>query len=230
MDISSLYGSSALDSTAYTNAANQTASKLQDKLNSSDYSKATDDELMDACKQFESYFLEQMFKEMMKTIPESEDTSSSNSQLMDYYKDEMVQQIASDSTEQNSLGLAQMLYEQMKRNYNLEQQNKQFLDSIGAIIKENLTNDNFEMDVIARSMGMSLSALFKKLKAVTGETPSDFVKNYKLNHAVELLKQGSVNITEVAYQSGFSDVSYFGKCFRKRFGMSPREYINSQKK
>ena len=86
MDISSLYGSSALDSTAYTNAANQTASKLQDKLNSSDYSKATDDELMDACKQFESYFLEQMFKEMMKTIPESEDTSSSNSQLMDYIR------------------------------------------------------------------------------------------------------------------------------------------------
>lgn len=120
MDISSLYGNSALDSTAYTNAANQTASRLQDKLNNADYTKATDNELMDACKQFESYFLEQMFKEMMKTIPESEDTSSSNAQLMDYYKDEMVQQIASDSTEQNSLGLAQMLYEQMKRNYNLE--------------------------------------------------------------------------------------------------------------
>ena len=118
MDISSIYGSSALDSTAYTNAANQTASKLQNQLNGSDYTKATDDELMDACKQFEAYFLEQMFKEMMKTIPESDETSSSNSQLMDYYKDEMVQQIASDSTEQNSLGLAQMLYEQMKRNYN----------------------------------------------------------------------------------------------------------------
>jgi flagellar protein FlgJ len=118
MDISSIYGSSALDSTAYTNAANQTASKLQNQLNGSDYT--TDDELMDACKQFEAYFLEQMFKEMMKTIPESDETSSSNSQLMDYYKDEMVQQIASDSTEQNSLGLAQMLYEQMKRNYNLE--------------------------------------------------------------------------------------------------------------
>ena len=120
MDISSIYGSSALDSTAYTNAANQTASKLQNQLNGSDYTKATDDELMDACKQFEAYFLEQMFKEMMKTIPESDETSSSNSQLMDYYKDEMVQQIASDSTEQNSLGLAQMLYEQMKRNYNIQ--------------------------------------------------------------------------------------------------------------
>lgn len=82
MDISSIYGSSALDSTAYTNAANQTASKLQNQLNGSDYTKATDDELMDACKQFEAYFLEQMFKEMMKTIPESDETSSSNSQLM----------------------------------------------------------------------------------------------------------------------------------------------------
>ena len=63
---------------------------------------------------------EMCIRDRMKTIPESDSTSSSNSQLMDYYKDEMVQQIASDSTEQNSLGLAQMLYEQMKRNYNLE--------------------------------------------------------------------------------------------------------------
>ena len=120
MDISSIYGSSALDSTAYTNAANQTASKLQDKLNSSDYSKATDDELMDACKQFESYFLEQMFKEMMKTIPESEDTSSSNSQLMDYYKDEASVPVPNCSALWNPMRSAEMLYEQMKRNYNLE--------------------------------------------------------------------------------------------------------------
>ena len=82
-------------------------------------STATDEELMDACKQFEAYFLEQMFKAMMKTIPENEDMSGSTSTLMDYYKDEMVQQLASDSTENNSLGLAQMLYEQMKRNYDL---------------------------------------------------------------------------------------------------------------
>ena len=120
MDISSIYGSSALDSTAYTNAANQTASKLQHQLNGSDYTNATDDELMDACKQFEAYILEQMFKEKKKPLPESDETSSFNSLLMDYYKYEMVLQIASDSTEQNSLGLAQKLYEQMKRNYNLE--------------------------------------------------------------------------------------------------------------
>lgn len=108
--------------TAYTDLyqtqTSQSTSKLEGELKT-DYTKATDDELMDACKEFEAYFLEQMFKEMMKTIPESDTTSSYTSNLMDYCKDSMVQEIASSSTEQSSLGLAQMLYEQMKINYGL---------------------------------------------------------------------------------------------------------------
>lgn len=107
-------------SDAYANAANQTASKLQDKLNSTEYSKATDDELMDACKQFEAYFVEQMYKAMLKTIPENEEMSNSTSTMLDYYKDQMVQGIAEQTTEQSGLGLAQMLYEQMRRNYGLD--------------------------------------------------------------------------------------------------------------
>lgn len=116
MDISSI---SSMYNEIYTSASNQTASKLESNLDK-DYSTATDDELMDACKQFEAYFLEQVFKEMMKTIPESDSSSGSTASLVDYYKDQMIQNIAADSTEQNSLGLAQTLYEQMKRNYGLE--------------------------------------------------------------------------------------------------------------
>ncbi len=86
---------------------------------SGDYSNATDEELMDACKQFESYFLEQIFKEMEKTIPKDEDSDQSTSSLVDYFKDNVVSKLASDSTETNSLGLAQTLYNQMKRNYDL---------------------------------------------------------------------------------------------------------------
>lgn len=97
-------------------ASNSTESSL--KLNS-DYSKATDEELMDACKQFEAYFLEQVMKEMVKTIPESEESSGANSNLVDYFKDNMIQELAAQSTETNSLGLAQMLYDQMKVNYGL---------------------------------------------------------------------------------------------------------------
>ncbi|MGN0471832.1 MAG: rod-binding protein [Lachnospiraceae bacterium] len=88
-------------------------------IRNKDYSNATEEELMDVCKEFEAYFLEQCFKEMWKSVPTSEMTSTSTSTMMDYYKDEMIRQVSSDATEQNSLGLAQMLFEQMKRNYDL---------------------------------------------------------------------------------------------------------------
>lgn len=100
------------------NGAADKSNKLEQTLNS-DLSTATDEELMDVCKEFESYFLEQVFKAMQKMVPESENRSSSTKQLQDYYKDEMIQKLAQDSTETNGLGLAQTLYEQMKRNYNL---------------------------------------------------------------------------------------------------------------
>ena len=79
--------------------------------------KGSDDkQLMEACKQFESYFLEQVFKEMQKTVPETEYSSKATGTMVDCYKDNMIQQIATMSTEKEGLGLAQMLYEQMKRN------------------------------------------------------------------------------------------------------------------
>ncbi len=99
-------------------ANNQSSTKLENKLNT-DMTQATDDELMDACKQFEAYFVEQMFKSMMKTVPKNEEMSASTTTLTDFYKDEMLRELAADSTETNSLGLAQTLYEQMKRNYEL---------------------------------------------------------------------------------------------------------------
>ena len=115
MDISSLTGN-YLD--MYKAQNSQSAAKLE-SASKMDYTSATDAELMDACKEFEAYMLEMMFEEMMKTIPKSEDASSYASSMMDYVKDNLVQEIASESTQQNGLGLAQMLYEQMKRNYDL---------------------------------------------------------------------------------------------------------------
>lgn len=117
MDISNI---TSMYSDVYANAANQSASKLKNQMTGTDYAKATDDELMDACKQFEAYFIEQMYKGMLKTIPESENLSGSTSTMLDYYKDQMIQSIAEQTTEQSGLGLAQMLYEQMKRNYGLD--------------------------------------------------------------------------------------------------------------
>ena len=110
-DITSMY------SDVYANAANQTANKLKDQLGNID--KATEDELLNACKQFEAYFIEQIYKGMMKTVPQSDSTSNYTSMITDYYKDQMLQSVAEQTTERSSLGLAQMLYEQMKRNYGI---------------------------------------------------------------------------------------------------------------
>ena len=115
MDFSNITGMYA---DTYANAANQRAAGLQDKLKDADYAKATDAELMDACKQFEAYFIEQMYKGMMKTIPTNENNSNYTATMMDYYKDQMVQAVAEETTNQNGgFGLAQMLYDQMKRNF-----------------------------------------------------------------------------------------------------------------
>ena len=110
-DITSMY------SDIYASAANQTASKLKDQLGNID--QATEAELLNACKQFEAYFIEQIYKGMMKTVPQSDSTSNYTSMITDYYKDRMLQSVAEQTTERNSVGLAQMLFEQMKRNYGL---------------------------------------------------------------------------------------------------------------
>lgn len=108
--ISSLYDYSTLSSSQKSN--------LEDKL-SSDLSTSTEDELMDACKEFEAYFVEQMFKAMERMIPEREDESSTTKNTMDYFGDMLTQEYAKTATEGEGLGIAQMLYEQMKRNYDL---------------------------------------------------------------------------------------------------------------
>ena len=97
---------------------NVSADNMKDKL-STDYSTATDDEMMEVCKEFEAYFTEQVFKAMQKMVPDSDDSSSSTS-YVSMFKDTLIQEYANLSSESNGgegLGIAQMLYEQMKRNY-----------------------------------------------------------------------------------------------------------------
>lgn len=99
------------------------------KTVSKDYSNSTEEELMDACKEFEAYFLEQVFKGMEKTVMKSEDKDTSTSHLVEYFKDNTIQELAAQSTENNGLGLAQMLFEQMKRNYGISEEKPE--DGIG---------------------------------------------------------------------------------------------------
>ena len=101
----------------------------------------------------------------------------------------------------------------------------EFIDRLHRLIRKNIANTEFNVDAIASEMGLSRSAFYKKVKSQTGFAPIDLIKEFRLSHAVELLQTTNYSIAEVAFRSGFADSSYFGKCFRKRYGISPREYL-----
>ena len=91
---------------------------LKNKISSKDLSGATDDELMEVCQEFESYLVEQMYKAMEKTVMKDEDEESDSyiSGYTDYFGDMRIQEYAKLATENNELGIAQMLYDQLKLN------------------------------------------------------------------------------------------------------------------
>lgn len=109
---------------SYTDTYNSTKTDKMNNTLSSNFSTATDEELMDACKEFEAYFVEQMFKAMDKMVPKDDESSSalsSSSLYTDNFKDMLYEKYAGSATQRGEgLGIAKQLYEQMKRNYNLE--------------------------------------------------------------------------------------------------------------
>ena len=97
--------------------ASTNASKVKDTA-AKDYSQASDEELLGACKEFEAYLLEQVFKEMTKTTS-FVDKDSAYGNLIDFFGDNVIQEMCKQSTQSQGLGIAEQLYEQMKRNYQI---------------------------------------------------------------------------------------------------------------
>ena len=107
-----------MDISAYTSQITDSAvNKTGSNWSKNDYSKSTDKELMDACKEFEAYLWEQVLSEMTKSVNFGIDEESSSSSMVGYFKEETMKEIAGQITESTTSSLAQSLYEQMKRNY-----------------------------------------------------------------------------------------------------------------
>jgi signal transduction histidine kinase/ligand-binding sensor domain-containing protein/DNA-binding response OmpR family regulator len=106
---------------------------------------------------------------------------------------------------------------------------EQFLLRAFGIVEKNLQSENFTADFFAREMAVSQSLLFKKLKALTGHSITDFINLYKLKKAASMIATDmKINISDIAFQTGFNDPKYFSRIFRKVYGMSPSEF-QSQK-
>ncbi len=101
-----------------------------------------------------------------------------------------------------------------------------FMERLNAYISEHLSDADLMVDDIAAELGVSRTKLFMHIKELTGTTPNELLRSVRLNRAAELFAERSdLRVSEICYMVGFTSVSYFAKCFRKRFGMLPNQYI-----
>ncbi len=98
-----------------------------------------------------------------------------------------------------------------------------FLKKVTQIIEENLSNEQYGVSELARDVGMSRSNLLRKVRKLTDLSVSQFIRQVRLRNAMEMLRENSLNISEISYAVGFSSPSYFIKCFHDHFGYPPGE-------
>ncbi|GHV57318.1 hybrid sensor histidine kinase/response regulator [Bacteroidia bacterium] len=103
-----------------------------------------------------------------------------------------------------------------------------FMSKVMQLIEENMSNSDFRIEEISESVGVSRSVFFKKIKGLTGLAPVEFIRDIRIQRAGQLLATGQLSIKETAYGIGMSDMSYFRKCFRQKFGVNPSEYKETQ--
>lgn len=108
---------------------------------------------------------------------------------------------------------------------------QKFLDTVNSIIEKNLDNIDFDMNMMARELGLSRSSLYAKFKALTGMTPNDFVLNCKLKRAASMLTDNpELQIADISDQLGFGSPRYFTRCFKAQFEITPAEYRKKTEK
>jgi len=101
-----------------------------------------------------------------------------------------------------------------------------FLNKIMTIVEKHLGGSEFSVEDFQQEIGMSRMQLHRKLKALTGHSAGEFLRIQRLIRASQLLSSGMDNVTDVCYQTGFTSLSYFSKCFKKQFGTSPKQFAS----
>lgn len=95
------------------------------------------------------------------------------------------------------------------------------------MIEANIEVEEMDIAFLTDKMCMSHSTLYRKVKSITGLTPNEFIRKIKLKRALELLNEGKVELSEIPFLTGFNSISYFRRVFKKEFGVTPGEYLQS---
>lgn len=104
-----------------------------------------------------------------------------------------------------------------------------FIANVKKNVEDNIDNPALTVDVLCSLMGMSRTSFYNKLRALTDQAPGDYIRLIRLKRAVQLLKEDTHSITEIAEMTGFSDAKYFREVFKKHFNVSPSQYGKEKK-
>ena len=102
------------------------------------------------------------------------------------------------------------------------------MERIMKAINKNLSDSDFNVEMLTQEVGISRAQLHRKMKEMTGISTSEFIRNIRLEQAARLLKEQKINVTQVAYTVGFSNLAHFSTIFRKHFGVAPSEYAERE--
>ena len=102
--------------------------------------------------------------------------------------------------------------------------NEKFLEKVLAMIESHMEDENFSIEDFSHEAGYSRMQFYRKIKALAGQTPSQFVRAIRLKRAAQLLINKTDHVTQIAYSVGFSSLSYFNKCFKDQYGMTPGQF------
>lgn len=106
----------------------------------------------------------------------------------------------------------------------LSTKDKELLRTLQKFMKDNIDDGELDTNRLSRKLLLSRTKLYEKIKELTGKTPNELFRTYKLNYAAQLLKEGKLNVSEVAEKAGFSSVAFFSRTFKKYYGVSPKDY------
>ena len=112
----------------------------------------------------------------------------------------------------------------------IESENDKFIDTLVKAIEQNIDNSEFGIQELCEISRYSYQQVYRKVKALTGESINEFIRTVRLKRAAQYLAQSDTRISEIMYSVGFNSHSYFTKCFREHFGLSPKEYAEKHRR
>lgn len=111
----------------------------------------------------------------------------------------------------------------------LNQIDNEFIEKITSLIEDDLSSDKIDIGYLAEHLCMSISTLYRKVKALTNLSTNELIRKVKMKNAERMLLEQKYTISEISYRVGINTVSYFRQCFQKEFGMSPTQYLKKIK-